>query len=101
MAEKYLLKLRYSLKYSLKLIYSMSDSLDFFCSLFHIQYRKAGNCYLFGINNNQTFYISNFESPQSLGRKVQFFNPLGFEPKRTLSHKTCKIKSHSELQNST
>ena len=101
MAEKYSLELKYSLKYLLKLIYSMSDSIDFFHSLFHIQYSKAGNCYLFGINNNQTFYISNFDSPQSLGRKVQFFNPLGFEPESTLSDKTCKIKSHSELQNST
>ena len=101
MAEKYSLKLKYSLKYSLKLIYSMSDSIDFFYSLFHIPYSKAGNCFLFGINNNQTFHISNFDSPQSLGRKVQFFSPLGFEPKSTFSHKTCKIKSHSELQNST
>ena len=98
MAEKYSLKLKYSLKYSLKLIYSMSDSIDFFYSLFHIQQSKAGNCYLFRINNN---HISNFDSPHSLGRKVQFFSPLGFEPKSTFSHKTCKIKSHSELQNST
>ena len=44
MAEKYSLKLKYSLKYSLKLIYLMSDSFDFFHSLFHIQYGKAGNC---------------------------------------------------------
>ena len=55
MAEKYSLKLKYSLKYSLKLIYLMSDSFDFFYSLFNIQYSKAGNCYLFGNNNNQTF----------------------------------------------
>ena len=79
----------------------MSDSIDFFYSLFHIQYSKAGNCYLFGININQTIHISNFDSPQSLGRKVQFFNRLGLEPKTAFSHKTCKIKSHSELQNST
>ena len=59
MAEKYSLKLKYSLKYSLKLFYLMSDSFDFFYSLFHIQYSKAGNCYLFGVNNNQTF-ISKF-----------------------------------------
>ena len=52
MAEKYSLKLKYSLKYSLKLNYLMSDSSDFFYSIFHIQYSKAGNCYLFGINNN-------------------------------------------------
>ena len=96
MAVKYSLKLKYSLKHSLKLIYSMSDSIYFFYSLFNIQYSKAGDCYLFGINNNQAFHISNFDSPQSLGRKVQFFNPLGFEPKSALSHKTCKIKSHSE-----
>ena len=88
-------------KFSLKLIYSMSDSINLFYSLFHIQYSKAGNCYLFGINNNQTFHISNFDSPQSLGRKVQFFCSFGFEPKSTFSHKTCQIKSHSELQNST
>ena len=42
-----------------------------------------------------------FDSHQSLGRKVQFLNPLGFEPKSAFSHKTCKIKSHSGLQNST
>ena len=53
----------------------MSDSIYFFYSLFHIQYRKADNCYLFGINNNQTFHISNFDSPQSLGRKVRFSIP--------------------------
>ena len=46
MAEKYLLKLKYSLKYSLKLIYSMSDSIDFFYSLFHIQYRVVIAIYL-------------------------------------------------------
>ena len=99
MAEKYSLKLKYSLKYSLKLIYLMSDIFYFFYSLFHIQYSKAGTCYLFGINNNQTFRISNFDSSQSLGRKVQSFNPLGFGPKSTFSHKTCKVKSHSELLN--
>ena len=90
MAEKYSLKLKYSLKHSLKLIYLMSDSIGFFYSLFHIQYSKAGNCYLFGINNNHTFHISNFDSPQSLGRKVQFFNPLGFQPKSAFSHKPAK-----------
>ena len=58
----------------------MSDSFDFFYSLFHIQYSKA---------------------EQSLGRKVKFFNPLGFEPKSPFSHKACKIKSHSGLQDST
>ena len=55
MAEKYSLKLKDSLKYSLKFIYLMSDSFDFFYSPFHIQYSKAGNCCLFGVNNNQTF----------------------------------------------
>ena len=90
MSEKYSLKLKYSLKHSLKLIYSMSDSIDFFYSLFHIQHSKAGNCYLFGINN-KTFHISKFDSPQSLERKVRFFNPLSFEPKSAFSHKTCKI----------
>ena len=86
-----------AVKYSLKLIYSLSDSIYFFYSLFHIQYSMAGNCYLFGINNNHTFHILNFDSPQSVGRKVQFFSPLRFEPKSALSHKGCKIKSHSEL----
>ena len=78
----------------------MSDSFDFFYSLFHIQYSKADNCYLLGINNNQTFIFSylNFDSQQSLGRKVQFFNPWGFEPKSSFSHKTCKIKLHSDLR---
>ena len=69
MAEKYSLKLKYSLKYSLKLIYLMSDGIDFFYSLFDIQCSKAGNCYLFGINNDQTSHISNFDSPQSLKKK--------------------------------
>ena len=55
MAEKYSLKLKDSQKYSLKFIYLMSDSFDFFYPPFHIQYSKAGNCYLFGVNNNQTF----------------------------------------------
>ena len=68
-------------KYSLKLIYLMSDSFDFFCSLFHIQCSKAGNCYLFGINNNQTFHISNFYSHQYLGSKVKFFSPLDLNQK--------------------
>ena len=54
----------------------MSESIDFFQSLFYIQYSKTGNqSYLFGINNNQTFHISNFDIPQSLGRKARFFNP--------------------------
>ena len=71
----------------------MSESINFFWSLFYIQYSKTGNSYLFGINNNQTFHISNFDSPQSLKRKVKFFSLLGFEPKSTFSHKTCKLKS--------
>ena len=49
----------------------MSESIDFFWSLFYIQYSKTGNYYLFWINNNQTFRISNFDSPQSLRRKVK------------------------------
>ena len=48
----------------------MSDSIDFFYSLFCVQYSKAGNGYLFGINNNQIFHISNFDSTQSLGKRV-------------------------------
>ena len=64
-------------KYSLKLIYSMSGSIDFFYLLFHIQYSKAGNCCLFGVNNNQTFHVLNFDSPQSLGKKSSIFQSLG------------------------
>ena len=83
MAEKYSLKLNYSLKYSIKLIYLMSDSSDFFYSLFHVQYSKAGNCYLFGINNNQTAISQiltvispleekfNFSIPWDLNQKAQ------------------------------
>ena len=41
MAEKYSLKLKYSLKYRLKLIYSMSDSTAFFCSLFQGSYSSG------------------------------------------------------------
>ena len=82
MAEKYSLNLKYSLKYSLKLNYLMSDNFDFFYSLFHIQYSKAGNCYLFGVNNNQTFISQiltvispleekfNFSIPWDLNQKV-------------------------------
>ena len=46
MAEKYSLKLKYSLKYSLKLVHLMSDSFDFFHSLFHIQCSKVIATYL-------------------------------------------------------
>ena len=90
-------------KYSFRLIYSISESIDFFQSLFYIQYSKTGNSYLSGINNNQTFHtcISDFDSPLVLWEESSNFNPLGFEPKRAFSHnKTCKIKSHLELQNS-
>ena len=75
MAEKYSLKLKYSLKYSLKLIYLMSDSFDFFYSLFHIQYRKAGDCYSFGINNNQTFISQILTVISSLEEKFNFSIP--------------------------
>ena len=33
-----------------------------------------------------------FDSLQSLGKKVQFFNPLGFEPKSAFSHKNLQNK---------
>ena len=39
------------------------------------------------------FISKNIDSPQSLGRKVKFFSPLGFDPKSTFSRKTCKLKS--------
>ena len=55
----------------------MSESINFFWSLFDIQYSKTGNSYLFGINNNQTFHISNFDSPQFFGRKSSIFQSLG------------------------
>ena len=79
MAEKYSLKLKYSLKYSLKLIYFMSDSSDFFYSLFHIQYNKAGNCYLFGINNNSIIrlFISQILTVISPWKKSSIFQSLG------------------------
>ena len=52
----------------------MSESIDFFYSLFYIQYSKTGNkSYLFGINNNQTFHISNFDNHQSLREKSSIF----------------------------
>ena len=62
-------------KYSLKFVHSMSESIDFFYSLFYVQYNKTDNSHLFGIINNQTFHISKFDSPWSLERKVQFFSP--------------------------
>ena len=71
MAEKYSLKL----KCSLRLIYLMSDSSDFFYSLFHIQYSKAGNCYLFGINNNQTFISQILTVISPLEEKFNFSIP--------------------------
>ena len=101
MAEKYSLKLKYALKYSLKLIYLMSDSSDFFCSLFHILYSKAGNCYLFGINNNQTFISQILTVLSPLEGKFNFSIPWDLNQKAHSVLKTCKIKSHSELQNST
>ena len=39
-------------------------------------------------------HISNFDIPYSLGRKVQFFNPLGIEAKSNLNHKASKIMSN-------
>ena len=46
----------------------------------------------FVISSNQS--ILSFESPRSLGRKVQFFSPLGFDMKRDSDGKTSKIKFH-------
>ena len=48
----------------------MSESINFFQSLFYIQYSKTGNSYLFGINNNQTFQILTVLSP--LREKLNF-----------------------------
>ena len=79
----------------------MSDSINFFYSRFHIQYSKAGNCYLFGVNNNQTLISQILTVISSLEEMFNCSIPCGFEPKSAFSHKTCKIKSHSELQNST
>ena len=57
----------------------MSDSFDLFYSLFHIQYSKAGNCYLSGINNNQTFIFKIFDSP--LEEKFNFSIPWDLNKK--------------------
>ena len=81
MAEKYSLKLKYSLKYSLKLIYLMSDSFAFFYSLFHIQYSKACNFYLFGINNNQTFISKILIVISPLEEKFNFSIPCDLNQK--------------------
>ena len=81
MAEKYSLKLKYSLKYSLKLIYLMSDSFDFFYSLFHIQYSKADNCYLFRINNNQVFISQILTVISTLEEKFNFSIPWDLNQK--------------------
>ena len=92
MAEKYSLKLKYSLKnslkYSIKLIYSMSKSIDFFYSPFHIQYSKAGNCYLFGINNNQTLHISILTVFSPLEEKFNFSVPWDLNQK---AHSAIKL----------
>ena len=90
MAEKYSLKLKYSLKCSLKLIYSTSDSIDFFYSLFHIQYSKAGNCYSFGINNNQTFHISILTVLSPLQKKFNFSIPWDLNQKAHSAIKPAK-----------
>ena len=84
MAEKY------SLKYSLKLICSISDSIDFFYSLFHIQYSKAGNCYLFGINNKQTFMSQILTVLSPLEEKFNFPVPWDLNQKAHSAIKPAK-----------
>ena len=80
----------------------MSDSFDFFYSLLHIQLAwLVIATYLGSTIIRISFSYLNFDSQQSLGGKVQFFSPLGFEPKNSFSRKTCKLKSHSGLQDST
>ena len=59
-------------KYSLKLNYLMSDNFDFFYSLFHIRYSKAGSCYLFGVNNNQIFISQILTVISPLEQKFHF-----------------------------
>ena len=41
--------------------------------------------------------MSNFDSSQSFGKKIQFlfFNPVEFEAKSDFNHKNSKIKWHS------
>ena len=52
--------------------------------------------YLYIRNRQYTeFHISNFGSLKSLGRKPQFFSPLGFEIQRNSDHETTKIKLYS------
>ena len=76
---------------SFKLIHSMPESINFFSSLFYVQYSKTGNFNIFGIHNNETFIsqILTFLSP--LVEKLSFFNPFGFEAKSDLSHKASKL----------
>ena len=59
----------------------MSDSFDFFHSLFHIQYSKAGNCYLFEINNNQTFISQILTVISFLEEKFNFSIPWDLNQK--------------------
>ena len=59
----------------------MSNSFDFFNSLFHIQYSKAGKCYLFGINNNQTFISQILTAIIPLEEKFNFSIPWDLNQK--------------------
>ena len=73
----------------------MSDSFDFIYSLFRIQYSKAGNCFLFGVNNNQTFVsqISTVISP--LEEKFNFSIPWDLNQK---AHSVIKPAKESHIQ---
>ena len=73
----------------------MSESIDFFLSLFYIQYSKTGNFCTFGINNNQTCISQILTVLVTLEEKFNFSILLGFEAKYDLDHKTSRIKSHS------
>ena len=70
----------------------MSDSIDFFYSLFHIQYSKASNCFFLLGSTMIRLFISQILTGKKSPLEEKFFNPLVFEPESTLSHKTCKNK---------
>ena len=71
--RKRLLNFRYSFKFT----HSTSESIDFFQSIFYIQYSKTGNFYTFGINNNQALISQSLTDLSLLGEKVRFLQSLG------------------------
>ena len=59
-------------KYSLKFVHSMSESIDFFWSLFYIQYSKTDNSHFFGIINNRLFISQSLTVLGPLREKFNF-----------------------------